>query len=215
MCRCGIAAMICHGDTVTSPLEKIVHMLGGMNARSPGVSVSRGCIPRFTSADIANAISMANRDPVTHSYDGAGDILQLIYNPDALNVVVARSTTRAQATRSWISAQLLAAIDTMDTCPKFLGRIRDVVICELQRPKICRACDARGVLPATENRPACICAACSGTGNKPLSSRWRAQKLGISDGSFRKNWKRLYDFIACWIGEKCEEAARRANNWLS
>jgi hypothetical protein len=200
---------------VTSPLEKIVHMLGGMNARSPGVSVSRGCIPRFTSADIANAISMANRDPVTHHYDGAADILQLIYNPDALNVVGPDAMAKQRAVRSLIIGEMVKMIAPRDIAIQKLAAIRDTAICELQRPKTCRSCDARGVLPATENRPACVCKACSGTGNKPLSSRWRAERMGVSDGAFRKNWKLLYDLTACWIGEKCEEAARRANKWLS
>lgn len=79
---------------------------------------------------------------------------------------------------------------------ELLRKMAKMAIYETVSPPQCHVCNGRKEIHP-KNQAVRPCGACSGTGLKAISNRKRADKVGISETSWRRTWSERYaEFLA-------------------
>lgn len=80
---------------------------------------------------------------------------------------------------------------------ELLGSIAVAVMAELQADERCPECDGKGVMPYVldEHRQPVPCPACHGTTYTRWSDRQRAEEARLTWASWRRGWRRPYEWL--------------------
>ena len=66
------------------------------------------------------------------------------------------------------------------------------IVAEIRRPQLCPVCEGHGTI--TRMNLLQECQLCRGSGKARETNTWRAESLGLTEGSYRQRWHRVYDW---------------------
>jgi hypothetical protein len=193
-------------------------LMARLNAKAPQFSVGSGGVPEYTAQDIAAALGMVEdvigREIFCMSWWPDGAALTRKDLKDGLkNLLLEEYKVRSRelAARKLEAhmldvdaidggrrrhAKLRSEIQSSKPWPAQLDRyglVADAVVLEICTPKICRTCGGRG--EATIESKIVVCETCKGSGLIPASQGWRANRIEVSETTYRSAWRQVYEWL--------------------